>query len=360
MSEAFEIGVTLALSDGVSDGIARARQEMAALQHVLAMGGVSVAQLRKTAMEAHPVPQLRSNARDLGATSGATPTPTLPQSQIVLEEASLAPVPQAVTLTETGAYQAALVEEDIRGPRVGDPVQPPSAAAQAPSRVAAMPAEVETLPTPVVHAAIHAPSPRALRDSVVLDVSGKQSAEVRPTLPDLLPQTVAPLPQPDRALLPPANAWASYRVGADQAARSNLESTDSSNVDWVSHLSGQPNSPAPNTADNGRQNNAPAAPRAAEGPGRGGWRDSAVPLSGVVRSASDVLRTGTTGPSASVSTAPSNGTQAPMEGDVYLDGLLVGRWMSRFLAKEAGRASAGPTGFDGRRGRLLPSPTVGN
>ena len=49
----------------------------------------------------------------------------------------------------------------------------------------------------------------------------------------------------------------------------------------------------------------------------------------------------------------------PQEGDVFLDGMLVGRWMSRFLTREAERASAGPTGFDARRGRLLPSVTVG-
>jgi hypothetical protein len=45
---------------------------------------------------------------------------------------------------------------------------------------------------------------------------------------------------------------------------------------------------------------------------------------------------------------------------VFLDGMLVGRWMSRFLQREGERASTGPTGFDPRRGRLLPGVTVGN
>ena len=60
--------------------------------------------------------------------------------------------------------------------------------------------------------------------------------------------------------------------------------------------------------------------------------------------------------------APQHGQQGaagPREGDVFLDGVLVGRWMSRFLNREAERASAGPTGFDARRGRLLPGVTVG-
>jgi hypothetical protein len=49
----------------------------------------------------------------------------------------------------------------------------------------------------------------------------------------------------------------------------------------------------------------------------------------------------------------------PSQGDVFLDGALVGRWMSRHLSREAGRASAGPTGFDQRRNPLLPGATVG-
>jgi hypothetical protein len=49
----------------------------------------------------------------------------------------------------------------------------------------------------------------------------------------------------------------------------------------------------------------------------------------------------------------------PQGGDVILDGMKVGRWMSRLLDREAGRASAGPTGFDARRGQLLPGVTVG-
>jgi hypothetical protein len=52
--------------------------------------------------------------------------------------------------------------------------------------------------------------------------------------------------------------------------------------------------------------------------------------------------------------------QQQMQGDVFLDGVLVGRWMSRWLNREADRASAGRTGFDARRGRLLPGATVGS
>ena len=56
---------------------------------------------------------------------------------------------------------------------------------------------------------------------------------------------------------------------------------------------------------------------------------------------------------------PSASTSGPMEGDVFLDGALLGRWMSKHLTQQAGRASTGPTGFDPRRGRLLPGAAVG-
>ncbi len=53
-------------------------------------------------------------------------------------------------------------------------------------------------------------------------------------------------------------------------------------------------------------------------------------------------------------------TDQQVQGDVFLDGVQVGRWMSRMLKREAERASVGRTGFDGRRGLLLPGPTVGS
>jgi hypothetical protein len=54
---------------------------------------------------------------------------------------------------------------------------------------------------------------------------------------------------------------------------------------------------------------------------------------------------------------PSNSSS--MHGDVYLDGALMGRWMSRALAREAGRPSAGGSGFDARRSPLPAGRMIG-
>jgi hypothetical protein len=55
----------------------------------------------------------------------------------------------------------------------------------------------------------------------------------------------------------------------------------------------------------------------------------------------------------------SSNRQTPTEGDVYLDGTLVGRWMARTLAREAGRPPSGGTAFDATRSRLPPGTMIG-
>jgi hypothetical protein len=49
----------------------------------------------------------------------------------------------------------------------------------------------------------------------------------------------------------------------------------------------------------------------------------------------------------------------PAQGDVYLDGTLMGRWMSRTLAAEAGRPANGSAGFDPRRNVFPTGAMIG-
>ena len=48
-----------------------------------------------------------------------------------------------------------------------------------------------------------------------------------------------------------------------------------------------------------------------------------------------------------------------MQGDVYLDGTLLGRWISRSLSREAARPPAGGAAFDPRRSPLPPGRMIG-
>ena len=53
------------------------------------------------------------------------------------------------------------------------------------------------------------------------------------------------------------------------------------------------------------------------------------------------------------------GSGGPTQGDVYLDGALVGRWMARTLAAEAGRPASGGTAFDPRRNAFPAGAMIG-
>ena len=46
-------------------------------------------------------------------------------------------------------------------------------------------------------------------------------------------------------------------------------------------------------------------------------------------------------------------------GPVYLDGRLLGHWLSEHLAREAGRPMGGGVGFDGRMGPAWPGALQG-
>lgn len=57
---------------------------------------------------------------------------------------------------------------------------------------------------------------------------------------------------------------------------------------------------------------------------------------------------------------PDTSRSGPTEGDVYLDGERVGRWMARHLARELGGPQAAGTGFDPRLGPAWPGALHGN
>jgi hypothetical protein len=49
----------------------------------------------------------------------------------------------------------------------------------------------------------------------------------------------------------------------------------------------------------------------------------------------------------------------PAEGDVYLDGTLVGRWMEKQLARAAARQPVGSSAFDPTRSRFPTGTMIG-
>ncbi len=93
------------------------------------------------------------------------------------------------------------------------------------------------------------------------------------------------------------------------------------------------------------------------------------PAWGVVPPRAPATASGTQAPAGSVSApaalampavpAAAAASTGPTQGDVFLDGTRVGRWMSDRLARDADRPQSGVTGFDPRLGPAWPGSLHG-
>ena len=439
MTEIFEIGVSLALQDGVSDAIGQARRDVAALGEAVRESGLSLRSLREVGARAASVAfaEPRHEAADGPVKRAAPDVPpraetaveprseafvAAPAQRVAVEGSHSAPwrmeAEVASPLDVTGASEADMVSR-VRGERDActTPVAPDSAVhceetilAQAPaplqgagrvaedtgapiSRVRApvqelvqpAPAERTKEPVPTAGSFVDAPNapaplaplgdarqvgapieialPAALRQD-----EGRVSArELTPVAaPPLVPgaaQTPLETVQMPALMAAPAN-WAADDAadtpppGGSAGGRPETQSKRAAPIALVRalRLSGGMG-PVPQDDDEpGDTTRDVAAPKdepAPDTPAIASVWPCAMPA--------PAAQGQVTAPGARdrrIEQAGGHET-GPNEGDVFLDGMLVGRWMSRFLTREAERASVGPTGFDARRGRLLPGVTVG-
>jgi hypothetical protein len=397
VSEAYEIGVTLALSDGVSEGIERARRDMVQFETALASGGVTVQQLRRAAV-------------------GAVVPPTPPRAQPapkpeVRPAERAADVVKADVPAGANAAEVAIAPRWVSGAAAGDPGVPQAKAAAAPV-VPAVVREANVAPavvreTNVASAVLAAPSgapaaaprmagrgeaarvaaaplPQVLEDGAARFAASAGPADV--SVPGVGPTTkpmglvqvfaAAPVALP-KVEVSPATATVPVAPSASlQGAPTHSSGPPVGPLGAASRTVAGPVSvasavrfsapgdgggapppavrpaPAPERHDDGAAERVPPFHFGSASPTRGGPPG----VSGGAPDAGDGGGKRSAAPSGPPAAAQSQG---PTGGDVFLDGMLVGRWIARFLADGAGRAPAGPTGFDGRRGRVLPGPTVG-
>ena len=88
---------------------------------------------------------------------------------------------------------------------------------------------------------------------------------------------------------------------------------------------------------------------------------SASPLSILASRRGDTDPAAAAAPTAGASAAPPpRSSSGPTQGDVFLDGARVGRWMSDTLARAAGGPAIGSTAFDPRLGPTWPGALQGN
>jgi hypothetical protein len=357
MIEAFEIGISVALADGVSEGIARAQKDADAVARAVAAGTVSVERLRQAGLAALTVVQPGVQPSKVSATQGlARSHPgTQPQEGAGAEGVGAAEPRQAGARRLIGAGEAVA---SLMAREHAD-AAPPSAVSMPPTGGAG-PAGIDgSGPTANVQ-----PATTDVAQAAFPSGHSTPAGFLRPViLTTLVPdgdKPGAPLPAArgddaqrlggGRSPTVPADACA----GSGRSVALRLDDYGSRGGNFAAggvRLAGSEGSQAvPATSRDGGAAGesaayyapvfAPAAHTSVFAPSHAGApalqaRDADTPAS-----------------VASPSPAPSHG-------DVFLDGALVGRWMSRLLSREAGRAPAGPTGFDPRRNALLPGPTVG-
>lgn len=397
MIEAFEIGVSLALQDGVSDAIGKARRDVAALEHAVRESGVSVQSLRDAGVKVSSVsfgdrrsPMVEEPPKPVAPDAAPRVAKEVEQAPFV---ALLGPIQTEQPGVGTQDALAPTVEPVARETNVAA-LQP--AIAAPPSAIAALQpafaAPVASIPSAgdslsvanffvgdadagavggAHEGAVQASAPLAvlaLADRPEGAPAGGEGG-VAPVVPMRETEAERPLPlgvlalpaQPGAPLLPQENDAPAFPPSPLPVALPDQRSQPADgHVSLLSalRLSGgsiaDPQDEAPQVAQRG------VAP-GSDDDVRDEQVQQAPAVTALAYGAAPDRNAVTSGSPAEL--APPQQAEAaaagPREGDVFLDGMLVGRWMSRFLNREAERASAGPTGFDARRGRLLPGVTVG-
>ena len=354
MSEAFEIGVTLALSDGVSESIESTKKEIAGLEQILHSGGVSVQQLRAAAADILSVPRRPELIRQPNRNSNeAKPV----DSESV--DAGRAPGSPMQKNADEKSWEEAKTQETVTRQssenRLGSPEQP-QLSQQGPT-------------APQIRDELFSPTNAVESDRAATPVqhtSGSTSSEA---------VSISVVTPTYSVTSPPA--WSVEKPFQNDENSSELKTLERSEPAQVADYCDSPRWTQrqdvpdltikyPVTDDRSPTStfyDALPARRQSSGVSYEQLLHSAAPssqLDGPAASFAGGEDAVADREQAPVAPMMSSASASPTEGDVFLDGALLGRWMSRHLTQQVGRASAGPTGFDPRRGRLLPGPTVGN
>jgi hypothetical protein len=407
--EAFEIGVSLALRDGVSDSIAQAQRNVEALQKAVDANGLSVRALRDAGARAVSLVSVQPQQEKVQR----KPHQRVADAHIAEIAPARADISQPVAI-DRAESPALLVPERIEVERIIER-EPVEAAGDrmmsAPVNVRLAPRDERSMEGNDVAPSIFSregTAPQRIEFAAPLDGRADIVPQTQPVAPTAQPeeqvlsvpsgvgeplpvypgpQTVA-APEGVKAVLsavpqattPPNNDFLTLSLSQSNFSSMSfggLTKTGSDDLAPVAQGVSDVNEFPSRLADRGTLESSllvkPAAPdinsQGWPAPGSMASRDQDVDDPGAQGdwySSLTTMRTGlaTTLPRAdtapqSVAPQARGSIEEPPGGDVYLDGVLVGRWMSRFLKREAERADSGPTGFDARRGRLLPGVTVG-
>ncbi len=372
MIDAYEIGITLVLQDGVSEGLAAVRRDLGVLDQAIAATAQGLARLQVVAGQA-----VASSEGELRRIAAAVARPgEVARAQDASAEPATSPAAAATRVIEreaaassrapqTAATQAAervvtppIVNPEPRQPTVALAVMPvatapalaaPALAPPATRAVAEMPATAAGVRTTAVAPGVVPASPAVPASVPALSV---MQPVMIPVATPRLPRTVAPgLPvarTDERA--------AAVSAAPDLAAFARM-------MVPVRMTEGATSREA--VRDPARHKGEVARDRAAALPAHVAVHAMSSPRAAAPRAAT--LPSVTVAPAQGTTTSTREGVEqvlqqgaaGPTHGDVYLDGQLMGRWMADRMTRDADRPPSGPTGFDTRRSPAWPGATVG-
>jgi hypothetical protein len=408
--EAFEIGVTLALRDGVSDSIAQAKRNVEALQKAVDTSGLSVRTLRDAGLRAITLGNVQpqqDQVRQKAASPARRQEPAGPACAAgetgwpVQSQSGDGPVALGPAHIEVSRVIEREPGEGFRNETTPAPVsaEPSPRVEQAVTRSGAEPYASSDDPKEPGQGEFAAPAEARKEAEPQVWTAGPMRQPELGMLPvpraTEQPQEPYPVVQPGvarsleteepRTATPPSTELRTISLGQNSFGMMDIGSVgpvgfDGGAAGAADRVEPVPpgSSPAPNSLLQGvggmALDGADVGTSVAPDTQRVGEEVPRQPISVWTQGADDAgaraawfsssgnLRTvlTTASPQAGSMAPQSRGrAQEAPSGDVYLDGALVGRWMSRFLKREVERAESGPTGFDAKRGRLLPGVTVG-
>lgn len=379
MIDAYEIGITLALQNGVSEGLAAVRRDLGALDQAIAATAVGLARLQAMATSAGAGSEAELRRVSAAAAVAARPVPSPGAAGPVLEPAT-APARAAARIVDRESAPTARLPTD-------DVVRPGSAQTMMPVAMVSAPLVIPAASTPAAAPVSEAPRVTAAQ------LAEQPSRSERAVAPE--PRVAARIPTPSVveprilvAVAPPAVPAAPAALVSPPGARSQVSRV-------VPRISAPPAVvPAPPAADLAAfartmspvvrgEVALPAGVHSRPGEvfgdgvreGRTEWRAAPVarpetwpevkrramaPVA-TVAEASMSERAAQRPAAERVPTTEQHHSPAggPTHGDVFLDGTLVGRWMANQMTRDADRPPSGPTGFDARRSAAWPGATVG-
>jgi hypothetical protein len=403
MIDAYTIGITLALEDGVSDGIATIRRDLAGLDAAVAESTARLLTLRKLAADlAIPMAQ-------------AGP----PQGTAVFAPPIYRPAPMSLTVTaeqQSAEPAAVAMPAPVAPPQAAEAVRTPEVPPGAQSAARPEPPiEVSPATPPAAGRAVSKPAPTApmvtrgpaVRDVPLVErpvpasVSPMMKPMVPPQVPPAAPQTnggqspdyaaIARLLAPRMPAAPPAVPPDIDRAVLEPHAR-ELPSTQTISAPKAmpSHqrlplVASRvvPKVASPASAPSPRQPTiAPIVPVPVPPPQQPTGRLSyaAVPSqSSLTAAASAALwpsapiaqpqspRASTPArsdearkPSTPTGAADPAPVDSPPHAELHLDGAVLGRWVTRHLERQVTRPQAGATGFDPRMTPSWAGAPIGN